>query len=79
MSLNKKIMIVFSVTITFLLATCSDENVDNKSLSPQQNIIDSLASVKENKARETAKLKHELDSLKKHLDSIKTTPIDSSK
>ena len=79
MSLNKKFAIVFSVTITFLLATCSDENIDNKSLSPQQNKIDSLALVKENKAAEAAKLKHELDSLKKHLDSIKTTLIDSSK
>jgi len=79
MSLNKKLVIVFLVTITFLLTTCSNENIDDKSPSPQQNKIDSLALVKENKAAEAAKLKHELDSLKKHLDSIKTTSIDSSK
>ena len=79
MSLNKKFVIVFLVTITFLLTTCSTENIDNKSPSPQQNKIDSLALVKENKAAEAAKLKHELDSLKKHLDSIKTTSFDSTK
>ena len=79
MSLNKKLVFVFLVIITFLLTTCSNENTENKSSSHQQKIIDSLALVKENKAVEAAKLKHELDSLKKHLDSIKTTSIDSSK
>ena len=76
--MNKKLLILFSLIIGLLMA-CSNENSENKSASPQQKIIDSLALAKENKAIETAKLKHELDSLRRHLDSIKTTPIDSSK
>ena len=76
--MNKKLLILFSLIIG-LLTACSNENTENKSGSPQQKIIDSLALAKENKAIEAEKLKHELDSLKKHLDSIRTTSIDSSK
>lgn len=79
MSLNKKLVIVFLVIITILLAACSDESIDNKSLSPQQNRIDSLSFAKDNKAAEAAKLREELDSLQKHLDSIKAISVDSSK
>ena len=79
MSFNKKFVIVFLVTITFLITTCSNENIDNKSPTLQQNKIDSLALVKESKAIEAAKLKHELDSLKRHLDSIKSTSANSIK
>jgi len=76
--MNKILLILFSLIIG-LMTACSNENTENKSSSPQQNKIDSLALVKENKAVEAVKLKHELDSLKRHLDSIKTTSIDSSK
>ncbi len=76
--MNKILLILFSLIIG-LMTACSNENTENKLSSPQQNKIDSLALVKENKAAEAAKLKHELDSLKRHLDSIKTTSIDSSK
>ncbi len=68
--MNKILLILFFLIIG-LMTACSNENTENKSSSPQQKIIDSLALVKENKAIETVKLKHELDSLKKHLDSIK--------
>lgn len=76
--MNKKLVIVFSLIIV-LLTACSNENAENKSASPQQNKIDSLAMVKENKAVEAAELRSELDSLQKHLDSIKAISVDSLK
>lgn len=79
MTLNKKFMIVFLIIIAIFLAACSDENVDNKSISPQKNIIDSLSLVKEKEANKAEKLKSDLDSLRRHLDSIKSTNIDSLK
>jgi len=76
--MNKKLLVVLCVTIV-LLTACSNENTENKSVSPHQKNIDSLALEKEQKAIEVDKLKHELDSLKKHLDSIKEISTDSLK
>ncbi len=76
--MNKKLLVVLYVTIG-LLTACSNENTENKSVSPHQNKIDSLALVKEHKAVEADELKHKLDSLKKYLDSIKAISTDSLK
>ena len=76
--MNKKLLVMLYITIG-LLTACSNENTENKSASPHQIKIDSLASVKEHKAVEADELKHELDSLKKHLDSIKAISTDSLK
>ncbi len=75
--MKKKLLIIFFITIISFSA-CSNENDKNKLASPHQNKIDSLALVKEHKAIEANKLKHQLDSLKKHLDSLKAISSDLS-
>lgn len=79
MLFNKKLAIIFLIIIAFFLAACSNEGIDSKSPSPRQNKIDSLSFAKNNKAVEAAKLRQELDSLQKHLDSIKSIQVDSAK
>jgi len=79
MTLNKTSMILLFIAGALLSTACSDDKIDSKSPTPQQIKIDSLSSVKENKAAESAKLKHQLDSLKRHLDSIKNTSANSIK
>jgi len=69
--LTKKYRTALSTIIILLLISCSNKNSENKTGSPHQNKIDSLSLVKKNKAIEAGKLRHELDSLQKHLDSIK--------
>lgn len=77
MLIKKYLAVIFLALL--LLATCTDKNNENRPPSPQKKIVDSLTIVKENEAVKAKKLRHELDSLKKHLDSLKTISIDSSK
>ncbi|NOX67344.1 MAG: hypothetical protein GXO85_16475 [Chlorobi bacterium] len=73
----KKYLIIMFLTLLLLVA-CSDKNDENRPPSTQKKIIDSLTIVKENEAVKTKKLRHELDSLKKHLDSLKAISSDST-
>ena len=77
-TLIKKHRIIPPIIIPLLFA-CSNEGAESKTPSPHQNVIDSLSLVKENKSIKAEMLKDELDSLQKHLDSLKGISIDSTK
>ena len=61
----------------FFLFGCSEKSDRKKELSPHKKTVDSLTIVKQNETSQADKLKHEIDSLKKHLDSIKAITSDS--
>ena len=77
-ALIKKYRIIPPMIIPLLFA-CSNESGESKTPSPHQNVIDSLSLVKENESIKAEMLINELDSLQKHLDSLKAISVDSTK
>jgi len=65
------------ILLMFLSLTCSDKNDDNEKTTPHKKAVDSLTLIKENETIQANKLRHDLDSLKKHLDSLKAITSDS--